>query len=244
MDINEIINEELQKLVEYLNEVQQVSDNEELQLYVDIIDDLDKNDIKRAKYIEVLKNKFNYDYVEGNDEDYINNANLNDIKSFNDFRSVSNYRKYAKKLLDLREKNVDYYKFFNYSPASISKKELIGLCEKYDITSLFKNTEGISTRTGGRDEKIINWSAGNEFPKNHILHEIGHFVDHKIFIPTTYSLTEYGLLNPAESTCDSIMLYLLNPEYYKQILPEIGGYIEKNLPEWYFRFRDDLMKIK
>ena len=42
---------------EYLKETKQVSDNEDIQQFVDIIDTLDKNDAKRARYIKILKDK-------------------------------------------------------------------------------------------------------------------------------------------------------------------------------------------
>ena len=225
---------------EYLNEIKQVSDNEEIQQLVDIIDGLSRGDEKRNKYINMLKSKFNYDYIESSDEEYIDNANLDDIKSINDFRSYSNYKLYTKKLLHLREKNIDYGKFYNYSPSSISKNKLISLLEKYKIASFFNKTGVYSSPIGSKDDMNIDW-AGDTFDKSHILHEIAHFFDDKIHIPTTYSLTDYGLTNQAECTCDSIMLYLLNKKYYKTILPKIGDYIEKNIPNWFIKLSDELI---
>ncbi len=239
LQLKRIIKESIR---EVLNETKQVSDNEEIQQLVDIIDGLSKDDEKRNKYINMLKNKFNYDYIEGSDEEYIDNPNLSDIKSINDFRSYSNYKLYAEKLLRLREKTVDYSKFFNYSPTSINKNELIDLLEKYKIKSYFTKKGFYSSPTSLNDEMGIDW-AGDTFDKSHILHEIAHFFDRKIQIPTTYSLTDYGLINQAESTCDSIMLYLLNKEYYKSILPIIGEYIEKNIPNWFVNLSNELKAI-
>jgi hypothetical protein len=231
----------LKKIIyQYLNEATQSSDNEEIQMYIDIIDGLEKNDPKREKYINTLKTKYNYDYIEGNDEDYINNANLNDIKDLNDFKSFSNYKKYAEKILRLREKTTDYSKFYNYSPTSISKEELIRLLEKYKINSYFNKNGVYSSPSGGKDEMSIDW-AGDTFDKSHVLHEIAHFFDDKIHIPITYSLTDYGLTNQIECTCDSIMLYLLNTNYYKKIFPDIGKYIEKNIPSWFVQLSKELL---
>ena len=86
----------------------------------------------------------------------------------------------------------------------------------------------------------IVW-AGETFDKSHILHEVSHLIDNKIHIPITYSLTDYGLTNQSECTCDSIMLYLLNKEYYKIIMPKIGNYIEKNIPNWVIQLSNDLI---
>jgi hypothetical protein len=224
---------------EELNSIQ-VSDNEEIQLLVDIIDNLSSNDERRTKYINMLKSKFNYEYIEGSDNEYIHNINLADIKSIHDFRSYSNYKIYAEKLLRLREKTVDYSKFYNYLPTSINKVELINLLEKYKIKSYFTKKGVYSSPTGGKDEMSIDW-AGDTFDKSHILHEIAHFFDNKIHIPITYSLTDYGLTNQAECTCDSIMLYLLNKKYYKYILPKIGNYIEINIPKWFVNLSNELL---
>jgi len=115
----------------------------------------------------------------------------------------------------------------------------IKLLEKYNIKSLFSKQGNMSSPTGSKDEMMIDW-AGTTFPKEHILHEISHFFDDKIFIPITYTLTDYGLTNVAECTCESIMLYLCNPQYYKTILPEIATYIEKNIPEWFVKLSEEL----
>ena len=60
---------------EYLGEAKQGSDNEEIQQLVDIVDNIDSDDERRMRYINILKTKYNYQYVEGDDEDHINNAN-------------------------------------------------------------------------------------------------------------------------------------------------------------------------
>lgn len=66
---------------EYLGEAKQSSDNEEIQQLVDIIDNIDSDDERRMRYINILKTKYNHQYVEGDGEDHINNANLDDIKT-------------------------------------------------------------------------------------------------------------------------------------------------------------------
>lgn len=225
---------------ECLNESKQVSNNEDIQTLVDIIDGLNKSDEKRIKYINMLKNNYNYDYIDGNDEEYIINANLANIKKLDDFRSYAQYKKYSEKLLRLRELTINYSNFYNYSPTSINKNELITLLEKYKINSYFTKKGYYSSPFSRKDEMSINW-AGNEFEKSHVLHEIAHFFDNKIFIPITYALTDYSLTNQAECTCDSIMLYLLNKDYYKTILPKIGNYIEKNIPNWFIELSNEII---
>ena len=238
-------NTKLRKLIsktiqEHLNESKQVSDNEDIQTLVDIIDGLNKGDEKRTKYINMLKNNYKYDYIDGNDEEYITNANLNNIKKLDDFRSYSEYRKYSEKILRLREVNINYSKFYNYSPTTIDKNELIILLEKYKINSYFNKKGYYSSPNGTKDEMSIDW-AGDEFDKSHVLHEIAHFFDNKIHIPITYALTDYSLINQAECTCESIMLYLLNKDYYKKILPKIGNYIEKNIPNWFIELSKEII---
>ena len=69
---------------EYLGEAKQGSDNEEIQQLVDIVDNIDSDDERRMRYINILKTKYNHQYVEGDDEDHINNANeLLNIKEQN-----------------------------------------------------------------------------------------------------------------------------------------------------------------
>ena len=72
----------------FLNETNQVSDNEEIQTYVDIIDNIPYNNPKRQKYINILKDKYNFDYIDGDDESHLKNINLKDIKKLEDFRSI------------------------------------------------------------------------------------------------------------------------------------------------------------
>lgn len=238
MDLREKINIYIEK---YLYESNKMSNENDIQMLIDIIDDLDINSDKRTKYINILKDKYGYNYTENNDEYYINNANLYDIKSQKDFKSYMKYKLYAKKILRIREENIDYSKFYNYRPTTIDKKPLINLLEKYKIKSFFTKKGSISSPI--KDEMSIDW-AGNIFDKSHILHEIGHFFDDDIIIPITYSLTDYGLTNQKECTCESIMLFLLNKEYYISILPDIGGYIDKNLPAWVTNLSIELLNTK
>lgn len=231
-------------LNELLKEYGTVSDNETIQMYVDIIDGLDKQDDKRQKYINVLKDKYDYTYVEGSDESFIENANLSNIVKLDDFRSFSNYKIYAEKLLRLRENslNINYSKFYTYSPSSIEKEELTTLLKKYKITSYFTKTGNLSSPAGSKNDMAIDW-AGDTFDKSHILYELAHLVgDDKLNIPTTYSLTDYGLSNPSECSADSIMLYLLNTQYYKQLMPEVAKDIEAAIPNWLVNLSKELLK--
>jgi len=231
-------------LKELIKEYEEDSHNDTIQMYVDIIDGLDKQDGKRQKYIDVLKDKYNYTYVEGFDESFIENANLTDIIKLDDFRSFSNYKIYSKKLLRLRESNlnINYSKFYRYSPSSINKEELTILLKKYKITSYFTKTGSLSSPSGSKNDMAIDW-AGDTFDKSHILHELAHFIgDDKLSIPTTYSLTDYGLSNPSECTADSIMLYLLNTQYYKQLMPDIAKQIESAIPKWLVNLSKELLK--
>lgn len=222
---------------EHLNE----SKDEDIQLLIDIIDNLDINNEKRKIYINILKNKYNYDYIDSNDEKYIDNPDLNDIKTIDDFISYKNYKRYAERLLRLRERDIDYSKFYYYRPTTIDKSTLINLLERYKIKSLFTKKGSISSPI--KDEMSIDW-AGDIFDKSHILHEIGHFFDDKIIIPITYSLTDYGLTNQDECTCESIMLFLLNKEYYISLSPDIGRYIDKNIPAWVTNLSIELLNTK
>ena len=51
-------------------------------------------------------------------------------------------------------------------------------------------------------------------------------------MPITYALTDYSLTNQSECTAESVMLNLLNKEYYQTIIPGVGMYLEKNTPNW------------
>ena len=70
------------------------SNGEVIQQYVDIIDTMDKSNSRREKYIQTLKDKYDYDYIETSDEEYIRNPSLTDFKSKNDFVSLDNWKKY------------------------------------------------------------------------------------------------------------------------------------------------------
>lgn len=221
-----------------LNNIPTQSENGDIQMYIDIIDNLDKNDIKRNKYIKILKDKYDYDYIENDDDENINGADINNIKNINDFKSYKNYKTYSEKIFEIRTKNIDYSKFYGNKIKSIDRNQLINLLEKYNIKSSFIN--GYISHPTDKINKNISW-AGDTIDSSHILHEIGHFFDDDIKIPTTYSLTDYGLTNIGECTAESIMLFLLNPKYYNELLPNVGKYIQNKLPKWVFKLRNELI---
>lgn len=212
--------------------------DEEIQQYIDIVDNMDKSNPRRNRYIQTLKNKYGYEYEDNNDDELINNANLNDIKNQEDFKNFNNYKKYAEKIFELRKKNIDYNKFMVYSNSSLNKKQLIDLLNKYNIKSEFNDRDISYKNIDG-----VNWGGKESFDKYNIIHELVHLAQDNFNIPITYSLTKYGLNNKLETEAENVTLYLLNPQYFNQIIPNIGDHIENNIPNWLVRISREIIKM-
>lgn len=94
---------------------------------------------------------------------------------------------------------------------------------------------------GSKDDMIMDW-AGTTFDRKHIFHEVTHLVDRsfKTPIPITYSISLYGLTNQDECLAENVAYYLLNKEYFKQVLPVIADYIEGNIPNLLIQLSNEL----
>jgi hypothetical protein len=200
----------------------------DIQLYVDIIDGLEKNDPRRDKYIKILKDKYNYNYVEGNDEYFINNPNLNDIKSIEDFKNFNNYKKYAKEIFRLRkiplQKSVEGVLPFNV----VSK-----ILEPFNIE--VKEIKGDYNHAQASPSLI-------ELPKiasiEVVLHELAHLFDYQntknmLAKKHTHTITTYGLSVGGEAFAENFSYYFLYPHFLEKHLPEVYHELDSEIPnDW------------
>jgi hypothetical protein len=227
-------------IYEYLNESKQVSDNEEIQTLVDIIDGLEKDSEKRNRYINMLKTNFNYDYIEPSDEEYIDNPNLNDIKSIDDFTTFSNYRRYAMKIVQLRYKNnIDAFHIKAEKPnhdknikfnVSLKIGELLGFDVKYGVY------DGDGNYASAHSDYTIK--IPDNIPASFLIHEIGHIYDYKFYKDgiskiITNSVTVYGTTDSGETFAENFVAYFVSPKLLKNILPHVYIDLDNNIsPKW------------
>ena len=117
--------------------------------------------------------------------------------------SYQNYKIYAKKIFELRTKNINYGYFYDsLNSSSINKEDMLKVLSKYQINSVFDDTSHWSKPS---IDMTIHWSNGDSFDKSHVIHEICHLIQDDFNIPITYSLTEYGLNSPLETIAEDVM---------------------------------------
>jgi len=208
--------------------------DETIQMYVDIIDNLDTSDPKRQQYIDTLRNKYSYNYQEPDDESFIQNIDLNNIKYKDDFRNFDNYKKYAKRLVVLRGMQLEpiYHKDIIFTIKDVEKIGLIlGFEVKY--TPYYNDTsDNYASANSGRITMPEEVGAGI------LIHEMGHVYDGKFNINgiskiITNSPTLYGANNAGETFAENFKFYFLHPQLLKDKLPEVYSELDHIIiPKW------------
>ena len=194
--------------------------DENIQQLVDIIDNMDDSNPRREKYIQILKNKHNYNYIGGNDEGLIKNLNLSDIKTINDFRNFNNYKEYCVALF--KKRNIPL------------NKSIGGVLNIEEVTELFKKFNIEVKEISPSNNNHAQASPGIiEIPRKAslevVIHELGHIFDYIntninaniLSTRSTHTITTYGLSVGGEAFAENFTYYFLYPEFLIKYIPEV-----------------------
>ncbi len=214
---------------DYLNERNQVSDDEETQQLIDIIS---MNPKKYKKYIDLLKNKHGIDFYDYyNDEKHIENANLSDIKNKDDFLNFDNYIKYAKKIFNLR--NIEQPKQID---KEIDHKAVEEIGNKLGFNIKVKEYDGVGNYASFDFNNTI--TLPQIVDVNTLIHEIGHYFDHNysngytgLAKTITYASSPYHIDKNSEVFAENFLHYFIAPNLLKKHLPEVYEELDKNIPQ-------------
>ena len=222
----------------FINENNQVSNIEEIQQFIDIISI--KGPENSKKYIKILKDKYGIDYYDyDNDEYYIKNASLDDIKDKDDFLNYNNYAEYAKKIFRLRniplQKDID--KTFTASEVS-NIGDILGFKVRVKEYTGFDNY-------ASSDGKVV--TIPSKVDVNTVIHEIGHYFDHgysneytgyaKI---QTYASSVYGIKNADEVFAENFKHFFTHPKMLKKKIPMVYKELKKKIPS---KFKNVINKL-
>jgi hypothetical protein len=191
--------------------------NEEAQQYIDIISINPKLE-KYQKYKVILKDKFGIDFDSiYKDQEYIDNANLNDIKKQGDFLDFDNWLNYAK----IISKKRGFVRMDSYLTPSDKYKltdEIWNETSK-NLDFIIKKIPYTERGTGSGDiarafGDTIYYTDHADF--YYFLHELGHIYDFQnklqgIIKNPAYSPTNYGTTNGGETFAENFAIYFINP---------------------------------
>ena len=213
--------------------------NEEAQQYIDIISMNPKLE-KYQKYKVILKDKFGIDFDSiYKDQEYIDNANLNDIKKQGDFLDFGNWLDYAKIIskkrgfvpMDLYATPSDKYKLTDEIWNETSKN-LDFIIKKIPYTERGTGSGDIARAFGD----TIYYTDHADF--YYFLHELGHIYDFKnnikgIIKNPAYSPTNYGTTNGGETFAENFAIYFINPMALKNWNEDVYNVMDSEINEKY-----------
>jgi hypothetical protein len=216
------------KYIKLFEELDSDKVESDIQQLIDIIS-LDPN--KYSKYINILKTKYNVDFDEiYNDEKYINNPNLNDIKSKNDFLNFDNYIKYAKKIFNKRKISQP-----NYIDRIISYDDVKKLGDKLGFNVNVK--EYIGSGNYASFDLIDTITIPSEVDVNTLIHEVGHFFDHNysngyngLAKTITHASSSYYIDKSNEVFAENFLHYFIAPDILKTKLPVVYEELNSKIP--------------
>jgi hypothetical protein len=192
---------------------------EEIQMYIDILNDMDESNPRYEKYKDILKTKYNMDYKKIDYSYYINNPNLKDLKTKNDFPNFKLYVDYCKAIWRER-KLIDFEHNRNYNNLDIVNIE--GLCKQLNIK--FSITSESMQGHGSSDYIKLSKDGLNKY---FVLHELGHVYDYRynssienICKDMRFSPTIYGCNNSGETFAENFYFYFDNPSLLKNKLKQ------------------------
>jgi len=199
------------------------SDEEDIK---ELLEYIELNTPDKNKYIKILKDSYGIEYGKHTDPDkvLIEKANLNDIKTQNEFSKYSNYVKYAQRLFKLRK--IKYKENINLM---IDPKLVQKLVKPLGIKVKFSPTLSFFKAHAYPSKKIIEFGSEVDFVwVESLIHELGHILYYEdpkiaghIAAHPTYSITKYGLKNNKESFSDNFAVYFTQPKILKKYVPEV-----------------------
>lgn len=213
--------------------------DEAIQMYIDIIDNLDASNPRKQQYIDALRDKYGYTYNEPDDESFIQNADLNNIKHKEDFRVFENFKKYAKRLVVLRGMQLEP---INDKDATFTIKDVEKIGEILDF----------KVKYAPYNDDSINYASANKLrirmPEvigvSILIHEMGHVYQEKfnngvVSMIMTNSPTLYGANDPDEAFAENFRFYFIHPQLLKDKLPEVYSELDQIIaPKWKLLIQD------
>jgi GNAT superfamily N-acetyltransferase len=213
--------------------------NEEAQQYIDIISMNPKLE-KYQKYKVILKDKFGIDFDSiYKDQEYIDNANLNDIKKQDDFLDFGNWLDYAKIIskkrgfipMNLYDTPSNKYKLTDEIWSETSKK-LNFYIKKVPYEERGTDSGDIARAFGN----TIYYTDYADF--YYFLHELGHIYDFQnklqgIIKNPAYSPTNYGTNNGGETFAENFAIYFINPMALKNWNEDVYNAMDSEINEKY-----------
>jgi hypothetical protein len=207
--------------------------DETAQMYIDIIS-MNPTLEKYQKYKDILKREYDIDFDSiYKDNEYIENANLQDIKSQSDFLDFDNWLKYAKKISMMRGfvRMDDYMMAFKYDVTDDVWKKMSAL-----LDFRIEKVEYIETTGSGDIARVMGNTIyyTEHADLYYLLHEIGHIYDFQnnvngIIHNPAYSPTHYGTMNGGETFAENFAIYFINPTALKNWNEEVYDEMEKTI---------------
>lgn len=223
-----------------LNEQQNSEKDEEIQQLIDIIS---INPKKHRRYIDILKTKHNIDFYDlYNDEKYINNVKLDDIKSKEDFLNFDNYIKYAREIF--KKRNISQPNYIDKTVGSDRVKKL------GDILGFNVKVKEYSGSGNYASFDLINTvTTPSEVDVNTLIHEIGHFFDHSysngydgLAKTITWAFSPYHIDKNNEVFAENFLHYFIAPNLLKSKLPEVYKELNSKIPNKFKIILNQLLK--
>ena len=202
---------------------------------------------KYQKYKVILKDKFGIDFDSiYKDQEYIDNANINDIKKQDDFFDFDNWLKYAKIIskkrgfipMDLYDVPSDKYKLTDEIWNETSKNLNFNVKK---IPYIERGTDGGDIARAFAD--TIYYTDQADF--YYFLHELGHIYDFQnnikgIIKNPAYSPTNYGTNNSGETFAENFAIYFINPMALKNWNEDVYNSLDSQINT---KYKNEISRI-
>lgn len=201
-----------------------------------LIDIISTNPKAFSNYKVMLKDKYGIDYDSlDNDDEFIENATLDNIKLKEDFMGFDKYIEYAKKIFRLR-------KIGGHEPNDINKslpsERVIELGKILNFKVKVKEYNGEGNYASHNLSDTI--TIPREVDVNTLIHEIGHHFDHYysngyngVANTITHAISPYYISKTDEVFAENFKYYFTNPSFLKKYLPEVYSELDKKIPNNY-----------
>ncbi len=218
---------------------------EEAQLFIDIISD-NPEIASSSRYKKILYDNYGIDFdAINNDDKYIDDASLHDVKTQNDFLSFDKWLKYGK-IISEKRGFINPTAFDNAMSIGVSDEKLLEISKKleFDLVKIPYIERGSGSGDVARVEgNTLKYAFMDAY---YLAHELGHIFSHKYNVHGWQSLmatnapTKYGNTNQGEAFAENFAIYFIAPDWLKSKLPLVYHELDVHIPNLW---KDEIREV-
>jgi hypothetical protein len=213
-----------------------------ISMYCDVIDNcIDKGDFSKANiYIEKLRNKYGYEYIENKLLTW-GDASPGLVYDVMDFKTYKDYSRYCQERYAFRVKTeglLSYDKPVGDFARHLTQDDFDFLQDSLEVECIYTSRSYGTESAYVNDTQKIYMIEKDRYcdTLGTIAHELGHIYENRyikgklgIYNNMGYASSSYASMNPSECFAENFGSYFTNPSFLKHGWPEVYEWFHRTI---------------